>query len=316
MNEQAPPVQLVPPDIAPYRCGNTGVDYVTTLVSGQPGPHVVLNALMHGNELCGAIALDALLRMGVRPRRGSLTFAFANVAAYRAFDAERPYVSRYIDEDMNRLWATEVLESRRSSVELRRARALLPIFGMADVLLDLHSMTNDSAPLTLCGRTERAAALAHRLGHPGWIVADAGHAAGLRLIDHPRFAAGGAGTALLVECGQHWQAATAAVALEVCLRLLTVLEVIDPAVAAAGRIPVRDGPPRQVEVTHAVTATTDEFTFTETYTGLEVIPRAGTVIARDGATLVTTPYDGCVLIMPGRRLRPGQTAVRLGRIVG
>lgn len=315
MNEQAPPVQLVPPDIAPYRCGNTGVDHVTTLESGRPGPHVVLNALMHGNELCGAIALDALFRMGVRPRRGSLTLAFANVAAYRAFDAERPYVSRYIDEDMNRLWAPDVLESRRSSVEIRRARALLPVFRTADVLLDLHSMTNDSAPLTLCGRTERAAALARRLGYPGWIVADAGHAAGLRLIDHPRFAAGGAGTALLVECGQHWHAATAAVALEVCLRLLTALEVIDPAVAE-GRIPVRDEPPRQVEVTHAVTATTEDFAFTETFTGLEVIPRAGTVIAHDGPTRVITPYDDCVLIMPGRRLRPGQTAVRLGRFVG
>jgi hypothetical protein len=28
---------------------------------------------------------------------------------------------------------------------------------------------------------------------------------------------------------------------------------------------------------------------------------------------VRTPYDECVLIMPSRRLLPGQTAVRLGR---
>lgn len=315
MTESAPPVQLVPPDIAPYRRGNTGVDFVTTLTSGRPGPHVVLNALMHGNELCGAIALDALFRMGVRPRRGSLTLSFAHVTAYRAFDPERPYASRYIDEDMNRLWAPDVLDSRRSSVELRRARALRPVFESADVLLDLHSMTNDSPPLGLCGRTERSAALARTLGYPAWIVADAGHAAGLRLIDHPRFAADGAGTALLVECGQHWQAATGAVALEVCLRLLTALEVIDPSMAA-GRIPVRDEPARLVEVTHAVTAATDDFAFAEPYTGLEVVPRAGTVIARDGSAAVTTPYDDCVLVMPGRRLRPGQTAVRLGRIVG
>lgn len=315
MIEPAPPVQLVPPDIAPYRRGNTGVDYVTTLTSGRPGPHVVLNALMHGNELCGAIALDALFRMGVRPRRGSLTLSFANVAAFRAFDPERPYVSRYIDEDMNRLWASDVLDSRRSSVELRRARALRPVFESADVLLDLHSMTNDSAPLSLCGRTERAAALARTLGCPGWIVADSGHAAGLRLIDHPRFAAGGSATALLVECGQHWRAATGAVAVEVCLRLLAALELVDPSVAA-GRIPIRDEPPRLVDVTHAVTAATDDFAFAGSYTGLEVIPRAGTVIAHDGSAAVTTPYDDCVLVMPGRRLRPGQTAVRLGRIVG
>lgn len=315
MIESAPPIQLVPPDVAPYRRGNTGVDFATTLTSGRPGPHVVVNALMHGNELCGAVALDALFRMGVRPVRGSLTLAFANVAAYRAFDAERPYVSRFIDEDMNRLWAPEVLDSRRSSVELRRARALRPLYDTADVLLDLHSMTNDTAPLTLCGRTARAASLARALGHPAWIVADAGHSAGRRLLDYPRFAEGGAGTALLVECGQHWRAETGAVALEVCLRLLRALDLVDPS-TVAGRIPERGGPARLVEVTHAVTAATDGFTFAEPYAGLEVIPRAGTVIGRDGAVPVATPYDDCVLIMPGRRLRPGQTAVRLGRIVG
>ena len=48
---------------------------------------------------------------------------------------------------------------------------------------------------------------------------------------------------------------------------------------------------------------------------LEVIPEAGTVIARDGKRAVTTPYDDCVLVMPSLRLKPGQTAVRLGREV-
>jgi hypothetical protein len=39
------------------------------------------------------------------------------------------------------------------------------------------------------------------------------------------------------------------------------------------------------------------------------------VIGHDGAQAVTTPYDNCVLIMPSMRLRKGETAVRLGRIV-
>jgi hypothetical protein len=49
---------------------------------------------------------------------------------------------------------------------------------------------------------------------------------------------------------------------------------------------------------------------------MEVIARAGTVIAHDGAQAVATPYDNCVLIMPSMRLRKGETAVRLGRVVG
>ena len=61
-------VELDPPDLSPYAAGNTGIVYVTRFDSGRPGPHVVLNALMHGNEICGAIALDELgiLRL---PRR-------------------------------------------------------------------------------------------------------------------------------------------------------------------------------------------------------------------------------------------------------
>ena len=33
------PVELTPPDIAPYKAGNTGVDWFTTFDSGAPGPH-------------------------------------------------------------------------------------------------------------------------------------------------------------------------------------------------------------------------------------------------------------------------------------
>ena len=74
-------VELSPPDIEAYRSGNTGVDYVSTFASGIAGPDVLVAALTHGNEICGAIALDRLFRAGLRPRRGKLTLAFANVAA-------------------------------------------------------------------------------------------------------------------------------------------------------------------------------------------------------------------------------------------
>ena len=49
--------------------------------------------------------------------------------------------------------------------------------------------------------------------------------------------------------------------------------------------------------------------------GLEEIPSVGTVIANDGEIDVKTPYDNCVLIMPSRRQRPGDTAVRFGKYI-
>lgn len=308
------PIELTPPDIAPYRRGNTGIDYVTTLTSDEPGPHVVLNALVHGNEISGAIALDALFRMGLRPRRGQLSLVFANPAAYRGFDRQNPYASRFIDEDFNRLWSPELLDGNRDSVELRRARQLRPVYEAADLLLDLHSMTSDTAPLTLCGRTMRGRNLALGLGYPAWVVADGGHAGGRRLIDYGAFAAAeGARTAVLVECGQHWRNETAVVALESCLRLLQGLEMVGPDLAKP--LKTRHDPQRIVEVTDAVTAEGEHFRFTAPFVGMEVIGRAGTVIGWDGEQSIRTPYDDCVLIMPARRVKQGQTAVRLGRIV-
>ncbi|MBP2228114.1 putative deacylase [Azospirillum agricola] len=310
------PVELTPPDIAPYRRGNTGIDHVTSLTADEPGPHVVLNALVHGNEISGAIALDALFRMGVRPRRGRLSLVFANTAAYRLFDRQNPYASRFIDEDFNRIWSPELLDGRRDSVELRRARQLRPVYESADLLLDLHSMTADTAPLTLCGQTGRGRDLALGLRYPAWIVADGGHAGGRRLIDYGAFAEmEGCRTAILVECGQHWRTETAVVALESCLRLLLGLEMLDPDLAGP-RLKTRADPQRIVAVTDAVTADSEHFRFTAPFVGMEVIGRAGTTIGWDGDRSIRTPYDDCVLIMPARRVKAGQTAVRLGRIVG
>ena len=55
------PVELSPPDITPWRAGNTGVAYVHRFEAAAPGPNVMVQALTHGNEICGAIALDWLL---------------------------------------------------------------------------------------------------------------------------------------------------------------------------------------------------------------------------------------------------------------
>ena len=83
MNVSEPLVFTLPcPDITPWRAGNTGVEGVWQFDSGVPGPHVMLSALVHGNELCGAWALKGLLEAGVRHARGTLTLAFCNLAAF------------------------------------------------------------------------------------------------------------------------------------------------------------------------------------------------------------------------------------------
>jgi predicted deacylase len=311
-------VELTAPDIEPYRAGNTGIDYVTTFDSGVAGPHVLVTALTHGNEICGAIALDRLLRAGLRPRRGKLTLAFDNIAAYRSFDSRVPTASRYVDEDFNRLWSAVTLDGMRQSVELTRARALRPIVDAADFLLDIHSMQYATGPLMLAGKLDRSLALARQVGIPELIMCDAGHAAGPRMRDYGGFGdPGSTKTALLIEAGQHWERRAAEVATDVMLRFLIALGTVTRDAAAALAGPDFDAHPRQrvIQVTEAVTITADKFEFVQDFRGLEVLSRKGTLIGRDNVREVRTPYDDCVLIMPSRRLAKGQTAVRLGRYV-
>ena len=308
------PVELDAPDISQHRRGNTGIDYATTIDSGAPGPHVMLSALVHGNELCGAHALDYLLREGVRLRRGRLTLAFMNVAAYARFDPANPAASRYVDEDFNRLWSDEVLEGSRDSVELRRAREVRPLVDTVDLLLDLHSMQHATAPLILAGALDKGRRLAAAVAVPAHVVCDAGHAAGTRMRDYVPFGdPDSARNALLVECGQHWSRKTGRVAVEVALRFLACTGAVEHEWAAA-RFPRTVPPPQRIiEVTGPVTIETDRFRFAEDFRGMEVIPAQGTVIGWDGDREIRTPYPDCVLVMPSRSLRRGESAVRFGR---
>ena len=76
-------------------------------------------------------------------------------------------------------------------------------------------------------------------------------------------------------------------------------------------------PPKQraIVVTDVVTIATDRFTFAMPVHGLQAVEKAGTLLATDGESEVRTPHDDCVLIMPTRRPKVGETAVRLGRYV-
>jgi predicted deacylase len=311
-----PPIDIAFPDLSRWSAGNAGIPYVWRFDAPRAGPHVTIQALTHGNEVCGAIALDELLAAGVRPVRGGLTLIFANVEAYRTFDRSDPYASRCLDEDLNRLWTGDVLDAPRDSRELARARALRPCYDATDHLLDLHSMTDACLPLALAGRHRKGLELAQGVGLPRHIVIDEGHKAGKRLRDYAFFDdPADPRSALLIECGQHWDRAAPAVALQAALRFLRHFGTAAPEFLAARLDPAVLPRQQTIEVTDVVTIGSDDFAFVVTVAGLAVIGRRGTLLARDGEREIRTPYDDCVLIMPARRPRQGETAVRLGRFV-
>jgi hypothetical protein len=318
MTMEAYPIEVEFPDLGPYAKGNTGIPYVYTFDSGAPGAHTMINALTHGNEVCGAIAVKALLDSGLRPRRGRITLAFANIEAYRRFDPARPDASRFVHQDLNRVWTPATLDDlTQESYELGRARAMRPLLDSVDFLLDLHSMHERSAPLTVCGPLQKGIDLAKRLGVPEHIVSDEGHPEGRRMRDYGPFGDPSMPqNALLIECGQHWEAGAVDVARNCCARFLLLCGNLDAGDMPAGWL--RPHPPAQkvIRVTGPVVAGGMDFRFAGPYTGLETFAEAGAVIGWDGGRPVRTPYPNCVLVMPSlRQLRAGVTVVRFGQLL-
>ncbi len=258
------PIEISPPDISPWKQGNTGVDFAR-------------------------------------------------------FDHGDPDRSRYIDEDYNRVWGDDALLGSRDSAELRRARQLRPFVDAADYLLDLHSMHEPCRPIMVCAvggkGAEKSVALSRKIGVPADMLVDTGHPAGLRMMER-----GGFGdpkspkTAVLIECGQHWEKSAADVAVDTLFRFLAATGAVDVSVCKSHARLTPPAVQRLIRVTEPVVAKSMNLKFAWSFKGLEVIPKAATTIATDGATTWKTPYDDCVLVMPSvRHLKPGTTVLRLGR---
>ncbi|WP_132979801.1 succinylglutamate desuccinylase/aspartoacylase family protein [Pigmentiphaga sp. D-2] len=305
------------PDLSAVRAGNTGVEGVWHFDSGTPGRHVLVTSLVHGNELCGAWAVKTALESGLRPRRGKLTLAFCNLAAFDTFDAARHDASRYLDEDLNRVWSDDKLAAPTTR-ERARAAALLPWVRQADWLLDLHSMHEPCAPLLLTGMQPRNLDLARELGAPRHIIVDAGHKDGVRMRDYGRFGqmTDNGTRSLLIECGYHGAIESRTVALDQVARFLRASGIVDEGDIPAEWIAPAPDAQQAIEVTQPVVARSMDFRFAQPWQGLEELERAGTVIGWQDGEPVTTPYDHCTLVMPSlRQLVPGVTVVRLARRV-
>jgi predicted deacylase len=308
-------IEIKPPTISHRAASLTGVDFVHEIASGIAGPEVLLTALVHGNEYSGALALNAFLDSGVRPAKGRITAAFCNVAAFARFDESQPDLSRFVDEDFNRVWSPGRLDGEGRSSELDRARQLRPFVERATCLLDLHSMHEPCEALLVTGLLQRNIDFAQALGTGAQAIVDVGHEDGVRMRDFGKFAQPhGPEIALLLEAGQHWTASALQMARNTLMRFLLAAGVIEATDVPDGWLQPDVPSLAPITVTHRIVAKSMDFKFVQDYRGGEVISAAGDIIATDAGVPVRVPYDNCVLVMPSvRQLRPGVTTVRLGR---
>jgi len=309
MSRPDPQLEVLPRDLSEYRKGNIGIDFVHRFESGRAGPHVLVNALTHGNEFCGMVAACELLDTGVRPLVGTLTVSFANVAAYESFDPARPHESRQLVHNFNRIWSPEWLDGTESSPELLRARAIRPVVATADHILDIHSTSQDVTPFWVYPAFARNGAVAMSVGLPSvHMVMPDGLGSGTPLIQHGLHGQpDGTGVALVVECGQHFKRSTAELAITVTRSFLAHFGLIAPA---------RPDPEPREQLRYELLQTrmvkTDQFRFARPVIGFERFDN-GELIASDGAEEIRAPCEDCTILMPTRAPIVGREAVYLTR---
>jgi predicted deacylase len=305
----APVFEVLPRDLSAYRVGNVGIDYVHRFESGKPGPHVLINALTHGNEFCGMVAATHLLDTGVRPKIGTLTVSFANVEAYESFDTARPFDSRQVVHNLNRIWSAESLEGAEDSPEHRRARTLRPVVAAADHILDIHSTSQDVAPFWVYPAFERNVTAAMAIGRPGvHLVMPDGLGSGIPLIQHGRHGEpAGHGCAMVVECGQHFLRTSSDLAISVANDFLAHFGLVE------GTAPEpRIQPQRRYQLMQTIVIKTPEFRFVRPVVGFEVFAK-GELIATDGHDEIRAVCDDCTILMPTRMPIVGREGVYLSR---
>ena len=309
MISDIPELQVLPRDLSAYRKGNVGIDYVHRFESGKPGPHVLINALTHGNEICGMSAVTHLLDSGARPLVGTLTLSFANVAAYDSFDPSQPFESRQLVHNMNRIWSSAWLDGTENSPELDRARLLRPVVAAADHILDIHSTSQAVQPFWVYPQFERNGQAALAIGQPAvHLVMPQGLGSGTPLIQHgvhgtPQ----GQGVALVVECGQHFLRASSELAVQVALDFCAHFGVLAPRVRAEPAAPAqRFG----LLKTHVIQ--TPDFRFVRPLAGFETFAN-GELIATDGVEEIRALCDDCTVLMPARKAIVGREGVYLAQ---
>ena len=308
MTQNPPLLEVLPRDLSAYRQGNVGIDYVHRFESGKPGPHVLINALTHGNEICGMVAATHLLDTGVRPLIGTLTISFANVAAYESFDKARPFDSRQLVHNLNRIWSAGELDGTEESPELLRARQLRPVVAAADHILDIHSTSQDVEPFWVYPAYERNAQAALAIGRPPvHLVMPSGLGSGTPLIQHGRHGqADGQGVALVVECAQHFLQSASDVAIAAAQDFLAHFGLIEAAPRAA------PAAQRRYELLETCMVRTPDFAFTRPVEGFETFAK-GELIATDGPHEIRALCDDCTVFMPTRLPIVGREAVYLTR---
>ena len=284
--------------------------------SGRPGPRLIVLGAVHGNEVCGTLAIGQVMAMfdagDVALATGQVTFVpITNPLAY----AKRTRVG---DRNLNRgLGPTDAPKEFEDEV----ANWLCPLLASHDVLLDLHSFQGQGEPFVFIGpennqdeiepfqHAGREEALALRLGVgrcvSGWLATYAAGVERRRQKSPDSTATQGAsarygvgtteymrsvgGWAMTLECGRHDDPHAVAVGRTAILNTLTHLGLL------AGAGPERVPHMEALALCEVIDRHDTGDALARDWRSFDAL-RPGELVATraDGSSFVA-PFDGCIV---------------------
>ncbi len=291
----------------------------------HPGPRLLITGAVHGNEICGPLAIARAIadcRSGrIAIRRGQVTFVpIVNVKAYRAN-------SREGDRNLNRGLRERANPSNNEDVV---GNVLCKLLREHDVLLDIHSFRSQGEAFVFVGpqdnsgeiepfrRSHEESEFALRLGPGtimhGWLPAytravaerrrrgeQADPAEGIGTTEYMR-SVGGYGVTL--ECGQHNDPRAVDIAYDAIINALGHLQLTDARPAPA-KIE------KAIEVVDAVLCDSAGDRLAREFVTGDAVKAGETILIRADGSKLTAPSDGFV-VFPDRNPRPMGEMVYFG----
>lgn len=287
----------------------TGIS-IHQFASLQDGPKLIVLGAVHGNEVCGTLAIRRLIaeiELGsIRIKRGSLTLVpITNPLAYQL---KRRHGDRNLNRSMRMTDTPQDFEDRISNV-------LCPLLQSHDVLLDLHSFHTPGTPFALIGprdnrgeiepfsRASEEETLALRLGVgrfvEGWLEtyaqgvkdrqargAEASVDYGVGTTETMRRCGG---IAITLECGQHEEERAPQIAYSAIRNTLAHLGMVDdvaPVPAAHREI---------IQLYRVIDRLHEEDAFTQAWRSFAPVQRGDVIAHRHDGTVLTADHDGWIV---------------------
>lgn len=261
--------------------------------SENPGPRVLIFGAVHGNEVCGPIAIGRVMEKlnsgALKIEKGRVTFVpVANPAAHAAGQ-------RSIERNLNRYFLPN---PSPKFYEDRLTNILAPMIAEADYFIDLHSTTAGGIPFASVEGTDdeedqMAAAMGADVVLFGWHGA---YAASGKPDPDPAESMGTTAYArkngakgVLLECGQHKDPASADVAEKAILGVLGKIGIV------AARTAPPASKPRRIRAAQVVFRA-EGGKFTQNWGNFSPVKAGQEVAVREDGAPILSPIDGCIVL--------------------